>query len=174
MTVISVTRRFSVEPLLVIENSEFAHWYGLGVFWSMYGDQQGNGPYDDQYLISNLASHIRSGWYDDFSYGWFPMLGFELGMVRGGQLVHQTDTLVTLTDPDFTKGYHVGRDHYFTEAPLEGRHLTDRLFIEAVREWARDYPTWYEPDETLRYCLGCRIGELSGALLPLGQAVAHC
>lgn len=83
------------------------------------------------------------------------------------------NTLIVLTDPDFTKGYHVGRDYYFVEAPLEGRHLTDRLFNEAISSWALDYSTWHEPEETLRYCLGCRIGELSGALLPLGQAVAH-
>jgi hypothetical protein len=88
------------------------------------------------------------------------MLGFELGMCHGGQLVRPSDTLVILTDPDFTKGY------YFVEAPLAGRHLTDRLFIEAVTNWAAEYPTWHEPEETLRYCLGCRIGELSGAMVP--------
>jgi len=35
MTVISVTRRFSVEPLLDITDPDFAHWYELGVFWAM-------------------------------------------------------------------------------------------------------------------------------------------
>lgn len=70
-------------------------------------------------------------------------------------------------DPDFTKGYHVGRDYYFVEALLAGRHLTDRLFNEVVNSWALDYSTWHESQETLRYCLGCRIGELSGAILPL-------
>ncbi len=159
--------------LLDIEDQEFAHWYSLGVFWAMYGDQQGNGPYDDQYLIDNLTNHIRAGWYDNTSHGWFPLLGFELGMVHGGQLIRPSETLVILTDPDFTNGYHAGRDYYFVEAPLEGRYLTDRLFIEAVNSWALEYPNWHEPEETLRYCLGCRIGELSGALLPQTATVAR-
>jgi hypothetical protein len=64
-TSIAVWRDFSVQPLLEITDPEFAHWYGLGVWWAMYGEQQGNGPYDDQYLIDNLTSHIRAGWYDD-------------------------------------------------------------------------------------------------------------
>jgi hypothetical protein len=105
------------------------------------------------------------------------MLGFTIGMLHGGMINPVTrqyrpaDTLVTLTDPDFTKGYCVGRDYYFVEAPLEDRHLSDRLFSEAVHEWALGYHTWREPAETLRYCLGCRIGELSGALLPQVDAV---
>lgn len=173
MPAIAVTRNFSVCPLLDIEDPEFAHWYSLGVFWAMHGDQQGKGPYDDNYLIDGIQRGITNGWYHDLHSGWFPMVGFKLGMLHGGYLISPSDTLVILTDPEFTKGYHVGRDYYFVEAPLEGRHLTDQLFIEAVHNWACDYATWHEPIETLRYCLGCRIGELSGALLPLSQVVAH-
>ncbi len=100
-------------------------------------------------------------------------------MVHGGMIdpatrqLRPSDTLVILTDPDFTQGYHVGRDYYFTEAPLEGRHLTDQLFVEAIHNLALDHATWHDPEEVLRYSLGCRIGELSGALLPSGQAVAY-
>jgi len=177
MTRIAVTRTFSVESLLVIENSEFGHWYSLGVYWALYGDQQGNGPYCDRYIIDNITNGINNGWYCDIRSEWFPMVGFNLGMLHGGMIDPVTcqhrpsDTLVVLTDPDFTKGYHVGRDYYFVEAPLENRHLSDRLFNEAVHEWALDSSTWREPAETLRYCLGCRIGELSGALLPQVEAV---
>lgn len=166
MTAISVTRNFSVCPLLDIEDPVFAHWYGLGVFWAMYGDEQGTGPYCDDYLIDGIQRGIANGWDYDLHSGWFPMIGFKLGMLHGGYLVSPSDMLVVLTDPDFTKGYHVGRDYYFVEAPLEGRHLTDRMFNEAINSWALDYSTWHEPEETLRYCLGCRIGELSGVLLP--------
>lgn len=107
------------------------------------------------------------------------MIGFKLGMLHGGMIdpatrqFRSSDTLVVLNDPDFTKGYYVGRDYYFVEAPLEGRHLSDRLFNEAVHEWASGYPIWREPNEISRYCLGCRIGELSGALLPQAAAVAN-
>jgi len=42
-TSIAVWRDFSVQPLLEITDPEFAHWYGLGVFWALYGDEQGLG-----------------------------------------------------------------------------------------------------------------------------------
>jgi len=35
MPAITVTRNFSVCPLLEIEDPEFAHWYGFGVFWAL-------------------------------------------------------------------------------------------------------------------------------------------
>jgi hypothetical protein len=143
------------------------------VYWALYGEQQGSGPYCDGYIIDNISRGIRNGWYSDLHSGWFPMIGFKLGMLHGGMIeptTHQLrshETLVVLSDPDFHNGYRVGREYYFVEAPLEGRHLSDRLFFEAVHEWASGYPIWREPEETLRYCLGCRIGELSGAVFPL-------
>src|SRR5258706_6636081 len=102
---ITVRRNLVVESLLDINDPAFAHWYELGVYWAMYGDGQGSGCYDDCYLITNLTSHIRSGWYDDCNSGWFPMLGFELGMVHGGYLVEPSDSLGILTDPDFANVY---------------------------------------------------------------------
>lgn len=130
-TLISVTPKLHIEALLEIENVDFKHWYELGVWWALYGDGQGNGPYDDCYLIGNFTSHIKSGWYNDFADGWFPMIGFELGMCHGGMIDPKTrqirlyETIVQLTDPDFAKGYHVGRDYYFYEAPEEEKHPTD-------------------------------------------------
>jgi hypothetical protein len=171
-TIVSVTRKLEVPALLTINDPAFKHWYSLGVWWAMYGDGQAKGVYDDCYLIVNLTSHIKAGWYDNVEDGWFPMLGFELGMVHGGYLVSKPHdfggikTLVTLTDPDFQKGYAVGREYCFHEAPLEGRIFSDTLFCEAVQEWATGYAPWREPDAVLRYVLGCRIGELSGALIP--------
>ena len=100
------------------------------------------------------------------------MLGFELGMIHGGNIhpqtkqLRQNTTIVNLTDPDFQKGYAVGREYCIHEAPLEGRVFSDTLFDEAVQEWAAEYASWREPDAVLRYVLGCRIGELSGALIP--------
>ena len=38
---ISVTRNWQLEALLEIENPEFQHWYEFGVWWAMYGDEQG-------------------------------------------------------------------------------------------------------------------------------------
>jgi hypothetical protein len=173
MPAITVTRNFSVCPLLDIEHPEFARLYGLGMFWALYGEEQGCGPYEDTYLIENMERGINDGWYDNLSSPWFASLGFYLGMLHGGMLdpatrqLRHSETLVVLTDPDFAQGYHVGRDYYFTEALLEGRHLTDTLFMEAINGLALDHHTYRDPVEVIRYALGCRIGELSGAILPL-------
>jgi len=141
----------------------------------MYGEEQGKGQYDDQYLIVNLTSHIKAGWYSELSSGLFPLLGFELGMIHGGMIdpitheLRSSASLVILADPDFSKGYWVGREYYFFEAPPEEQHPTDTWLMGVIHEWALGYPTWREPDETLRYSLGCRIGALSGALFPMGE-----
>lgn len=161
-TLISVTRKWQLEALLEIENPEFQHWYELGVWWAIFGEEQGKGQYDDQYLIVNLTSHIKSGWYKELTSELFPMLGFELGMIHGGMIdpitreLRSSASLVNLTDPDFTKGY-------------EEQHPTDTWLMGVIHEWALGYHTWREPDETLRYSLGCRIGALSSALFPLGE-----
>ncbi len=125
-TVITVTRRFSAQSLLDIENPDFARQYGLGMWWALYGDEQGKGPYDDRYLIDNISRNIQAGRYDSLSSPWFASIGFYLGMLHGGYLVRPSDSLVILTDPDFTQGYHVGRDYYFTDAPLEGNAIQIR------------------------------------------------
>jgi hypothetical protein len=174
-TLISVTRNWQLEALLEIENLEFLHWYELGVWWALYGEEQGKGQYDDQYLIVNLTSHIKAGWYTELTSGLFPMFGFELGMIHGGMIdpitheLRSSASLVNLTDPDFTNGYSVGREYYFFEATAEEKSSTDTWLMGVIHEWALGYPTWREPDETLRYSLGCRIGALSSALFPLGE-----
>lgn len=118
-TAITVQRHLVVEALLEIEDEQFAHWYGLGMYWARFGEHQCLGPYHDTYLIHTLSSGIQQGWYDNRTSGWFAMVGFKLSMVHGGWLSHPLPTLVLLTDPDFTKGYYVGRDYCFTEAALE-------------------------------------------------------
>jgi len=163
-TIISVRRNYSVVALLDIHDPEFANWYGLGVWWSMYGDYQATGPYRDQYLIRTIIRHIRDGWYDKPDSGWFGMVGFNLGMVHGGWLIKPIDTLVVLTDEEFTNGYYAGRDYCFSEAT---EYPSDTCLVNHLYTWAQEYTAWQEPEATLRYSLGCRIGELSGAVLPL-------
>lgn len=166
-TVIAVRHDFSVIALLAIKDQQFAQQYGLGVWWAMFGDEQGNGPYEDMYVVDNISRNIQAGRFSSPQSPWLSHVGFYLGMLHGGWLVKPSDNLVILTDQDFTKGYHVGRNYCFTEAAAEGRVFSDRLLIEAITSWAAEYPTWQEPEATLRYVLGCRIGELSGAVLPL-------
>jgi len=104
-----------VTALLDIRNAAFAHQCGLGIWWAMYGDEQGKGPYPDSYLIENIERNIRCGRFDSPSSEWFSSLGFYLGMIHGGMLdprscqLRQLESLVILTDLDFTNDYHYGQ-----------------------------------------------------------------
>ncbi len=174
-TRIAVKPGFVVDALLEINNAEFAHWYELGTWWAMYGDEQGLGPYRDQYLITNIEGGITAHWYDDLLSGWFPMVGFFIGMVHGGMYynpltreLRSSEALVILRDADFTRGYHAGRRYYFFEGGDE-QPLTDALLVEFINTWALEYHEWREPESCLRFAIGCRIGELSGKLLPMGE-----
>lgn len=173
-TRISVKRGFTVDALLDIDNAEFAHWYELGVWWALYGDEQGRGIYRDQYLIQTIGDGLQRGWYDSLLSGWFPMVSFKLGMVHGGMLdpvtraVRSSASLVVLRDASFTRGYQAGRYYYFFEGGNEQR-LTDGLLVEHLNSWALEYHAWREPEQTFRFSLDCRIGELSGQLIPMGE-----
>ncbi len=172
-TELRVTSKLRVQALLDIDNAEFAHWYELGVWWAMYGEEQGKGPYRDTYLIETIGGALQNGWYDSLLSGWFPMVGFKLGMVHGGMIdpatlkVRSSEGLVVLSDPDFTRGYHAGRYYYFFEHGDDER-LTDALLVEHINTWALEYHEWGNPEGCLRFAIGCRIGELSGELIPMG------
>src|SRR6266567_5846701 len=111
-TQVRVTSKLRVQESLDIDNAEFAHWYELGVWWAIYSDEQGKGPYRDSYLITTIGGGLRSDWYDNLLSGWFPMVGFKLGMIHGGMLdpailrLRPSASLVVLRGPDFTRSYH--------------------------------------------------------------------
>jgi hypothetical protein len=173
-TQLRITSKLRVQALLDIDNAEFAHWYELGVWWAMYGDEQGRGPYDDSYLIDTIGDGLRRGWYNSLLSGWFPMVGLKIGMIHGGmldpatRLVRSSASLVVLRDSDFTRGYQAGRRYYFFEGGNEER-LTDARLVEFINSWALEYHDWREPEQCLRFALGGRIGELSGQLIPMGE-----
>jgi hypothetical protein len=77
-----ITRTLSIEPLLDIHDPDFEHQYKLGVWWAIYGDEQGTGKYDDKYLVENIEQHI--GRCFGLSHG-----GFYLGLSHGGYLVSE-------------------------------------------------------------------------------------
>lgn len=109
-TSVWVTSKLTVQERLDIDKAEFAHWYELGVWWTMYGEEQGRGTYQDKYLIDAIGHGLKSGWYNNPLSGWFPMVGFKLGMIHGGmldsvaRLLRSSASLVVLCDPDFTRG----------------------------------------------------------------------
>ena len=151
---LTITRKFSVVPLLDIHNPDFAQWYSHGVWWAMYGDYQGNGPYDDRYLIENISRNIHAGRYDGLSSSWFAAVGFYLGMLHGGWLVQLSDTLVVLTDLDFADGYQQGRQ--------ERQQLTVSTLTSMIHQWALSRVT----GQALAYELGMLTGTLSLRIIP--------
>ena len=157
-TIISVTRRLSVEPLLDINDPEFARWYSHGVFWAMYGDYQGLGPYDDRYLIENISRNIEAGRYGRPDSPWFASAGFYFGMVHGGMIEPGTHALricpaiVVLTDPDFARGYEAGLLIY--------EQLTDYMIKQQLQTCAQTRLA----DQSLAHQIGRMVGMLSHAL----------
>lgn len=76
--------------------------------------------------------------------------------------------LLILNDPDFTRGYHAGQRYNFFEGSNAER-LTDAQLVEYINAWALEYHEWREPEQVFRFRLGCRIGKLSGELIPIGK-----
>ncbi len=81
-TPLKVTRSLFIIPLVEITDSDFAAAYSQGVWWALYGDEQGNGRYDDHYLMDGVEMLASRK---------FPTnhVGFYLGMIHGGWLVSQ-------------------------------------------------------------------------------------
>jgi hypothetical protein len=154
-----VTRDLSVPPLFAIYNDDFTTWYSHGVFWALYGDEQGNGPYADTYLIENVDRNILAGRYDFLVSSELPCSGFYWGMLHGGWLSKPGNTLVVLTDPDFARGYHEGRRN-----PVR---LQDAGLMRLFNSCAYDGI----PLDQLSHCLGILTGIMSLALIPVAAAV---
>ena len=67
-----------------------------------------------------MTKHLQSGHLTSLQNDRFPHLGFYLGMAHGGVLNPQTGelqphltTLVTLSDPNFARGYRAVRVWFF-------------------------------------------------------------
>ena len=100
-------------------------------------------------------------------------LGFFLGMLHGGVLTPDSTlrpdarTLVILHTQDFREGYERGRRDYFTRFE-EIVHTEDDL-LDLFKARAQDNLYLGSEQDTLRWAIGCTVGELSGRLFPLTQ-----
>src|SRR5260370_9638407 len=117
------TTKRDVSPILDIQSAEFAEQYQLGAYWARYGDEQGNGPQPDTYLIVTITTLIENGHFNNLQSAWLPNLGVFLGMVHGGLLSPQTGllrptltALVRLIDPYVIRSYRAGRVWFFYDA----------------------------------------------------------
>jgi hypothetical protein len=172
----SKQQQVPLRPLIDIETVEFGKHYENGVYWSMYGDEQGRGLVCDSYLVTNLKNYATRGYFDRHDGYWLPHLGFYLGMYHGGVLSPATGklrpevhTLLAITTEDTLRGYHAGREWYFVEtAPTpHERRITEHYIIERLRDSATEMHAYHDHDSTWYYCVGCILGELSGQLFPM-------
>ena len=170
------TTKHDITPIVDIQSAEFGHKYQLGAYRARYGDEQGNGPQSDRYLIENITKLLESGHLTDTQSDRFPHLGFYLGMAHCGVLNPQTGelrphltTLVTLSDPNFARGYRAGRVWFFYEADPDERPLTDASLVQRIHELAIERHEYRDEESTINFALGCLLGELSGQLFPLTQ-----
>lgn len=161
-------------PLFDIQNVQFADQYQLGAWWARYGEEQGTGPQSDTYFILNVTDLIEIGGFTNPPCRRSFHLGFFLGMVHGRILDPQTNrqwpfatTLVTLSDPPFTRGYRAGRVWFFYEADEDERRLTESYVMQRLSELASERHEYNDEQSTIRSALGCLLGELSGQVFPL-------
>ncbi|HZO71901.1 MAG TPA: hypothetical protein VFB60_06830 [Ktedonobacteraceae bacterium] len=162
----------TVRPLLDIECSAFAEHYERGVWWSMYGDEQGHGPLSVRYLITNLARYHRQRYFEQQDPYWRDHIGFYLGMYHGAVLSPQTSqlrpevrALICFDHPQ--AGYQLGRAACFHEPDAPYRH-SDQSVLELLHDIVREASHWKQSEAagTWNHVLGSLLGELSGALFP--------
>jgi hypothetical protein len=166
------TRKHSLLPLLDIQSAAFTEGYERGVWWSMYGEGQGRGPFSIRSLRTNLERYSAHRSCEQQDPSWRHHIGFFIGMYHGsvlsphtGQLRPNVSALIVLDSPDTTHGYSVGREAFFHEVEPRYRY-SEHTLIEHLHELIREEPCWKEPEEIWDYALGCLLGELSGFLFP--------
>jgi hypothetical protein len=172
-TPLQVTKKLQVTPLIDIRNAECARGYAGGLHWCLFGEREGTGPLEDTYLATNLVKDVKHRLFDRRQEGFlYHSLGFYLGMLHGGvldrrgQLLPGVTTLVTLSDPDATRGYRAGRECYFLDLGPDELYSTDSFVVDRLRAYAQDEPRPWENRKAWNFNIGCFLGELSGRLFP--------
>src|SRR5215469_12278204 len=167
----------TIVPLIDIQSGEFARQYELGVWWSMYGDEQGQGPVPASYLVTTLKDYAERDYFGTNDPYHLHHLGFFLGMYHGGILSPQTGqlrpdvtALAHLDHRDAKRGYRAGREFYFVDAEPHERRMTDSYLIERLRKRVGEMASWRNGDSTWFFFVGCLLGELSGQLFPMTSA----
>ncbi|HLG63841.1 MAG TPA: hypothetical protein VKY19_18005 [Ktedonosporobacter sp.] len=168
------TSKQRVHPLLDIQRPAFAEHYERGVWWSMYGDEQGNGPLSVSYLITNLKQYHQQRYFEQQAPYWRDHIGFYFGMYHGAVLSPQTGqprpdvrALIRFDHPQAIQGYQRGREAYFHEPDAPYRYTEQRL-LDLLHEIVREAARWKksEATDTWNHALGSVLGELSGLPFP--------
>ncbi|MFL5587043.1 MAG: hypothetical protein ACJ8DI_05205 [Ktedonobacteraceae bacterium] len=171
------TKQQSLTPLIDIQSAAFAAQYERGVWWSMYGDEQGKGPVPASYLVTNLKDYADRDYFGTNDPYHLSHLGFFFGMYHGGILSPQTGqrrpdvtTLAHLDHRDARRGYRAGRAFYFVEAEPHEQRYTEGRLIERLRESVTEMASWRDGKSTWFFAVGCLLGELSGERFPMTPA----
>ncbi len=171
------TKQQSLTPLIDIQSAAFAEQYERGVYWSMYGDEQGKGLVPASYFVTNRQHYAERDYFDTNDPYHLHHLGFFLGMYHSGILAPQTGqlrpevtTLAHLDHRDAKRGYRAGREFYFVDAEPPERRMTEHSLIARLRESVSGMASWHDDDGTWFFSVGCLLGELSGQLFPMTPA----
>ena len=179
MTTLQITKKLHIPPLIDIQSTTFAERYVSGVHWRLFGwrahgEIAVQGPLPEHYLIDNLKLCAKLNRFDgDHDEPLRADRGFFLGMLHGGVLTPNgalrpdANTLVIIHTHDFREGYARGRRTYFTQD--EGIVHTEDDLLDLLKVHAQDNLYLGREQSTLRWAIGCTVGELSGRLFPLTQ-----
>lgn len=164
-------------PLIDIQSAAFAMQYELGRWWSMYGDEQGQGPVPASYLVTNLQRYAERDYFGTKAPSHLHHLGFFFGMYHGGILSPHTGqrrtdvtTLAHLDNRDARRGYRAGRAFYFVDAEPHEQRYTECRLIDQLRESVTEMASWHDAENTWFFAVGCVLGELSGQSFPMTPA----
>jgi hypothetical protein len=179
MATFQITKKLRIIPLIGIQSSTFAERYISGVCWRLFGwrthgEIEAQGPLPEDYLIDDLKMCAKINRFDGgHDEALRADLGLFLGMLRGGVLTPagtlrpDARTLVIIHTQDFCEGYERGRRDYFTRFE-EIVHTEDEL-LDLFKARAQDNLYLDKEQDTLRWAVGCTVGELSGRVFPLTQ-----
>ncbi len=177
MATLQITKKLHIPPLIDIQSTTFAQRYATGVCWRLFGwrehgEVEAQGPLLEHYLIDNLKMCARLNRFDGGHEE--PLradIGFFLGMLHGGVLTPDgtlrpdAKTLVIIHTNDFREGYERGRRDYVTF--YEEIVHTENDLLDLLKARAQDHLYLGSEQDTLRWAIGCTVGELSGRLFSL-------
>jgi hypothetical protein len=179
MANLQISKKLHITPLIDIQSATFAERYVSGVWWRLFGwrrhgEIEAQGPLPEDYLIDNLKMCAKINRFDGrHDESLRADIGFFLGMLHGGVLTPagtlrpDATTLVIIHTSDFGEGYERGRRDYFTR--YEDLVHTEDELVDLFKARAQDNLYLGREQDTLRWAIGCTVGELSGRLFPLTQ-----
>lgn len=178
---IEVVSTRSITPLVHSNHLTFARSYEDGLTHALYAEHEHRGPLHDYYLVDRFTLAQRFGLFHPHrEQDLFRQIGMTLGEIHGGVLLPDgtlqpnMPTLVTLEDEEITRGYHAGREFFFTQADTQTEwHMSENCLMERLHRLSEEESQDNDAARTVRFHIGCLLGELSGHLFPWTRQEQH-